>query len=212
MPKDLGLRCQCATVRGVLREVSPRVGNRALCYCDDCQAFAWFLERQNDVLDPQGATDVFQLSPAKIAITAGADRLACVRLTPRGLFRWYAGCCNTPIGNTLSARLPFFGVVLTCVERPQEDPQLEQTLGPIQVRVFRKFAHAQPDTLPRDRVPLPLAMLRVFGLMLTWRLRGDHQRSPFFATGTGLPTVTPRVLSPAEREELRAKVSRSKPS
>ncbi len=34
-----------------------------------------------------------------------------MRLTPMGLLRWYAGCCNTPIGNMVSARVPFIGIV-----------------------------------------------------------------------------------------------------
>ena len=62
-------------------EVSPGAGNHAVCYCDDCQAFAHFLGRAADILDPHGGTEIFQMSPARIALTAGTERLACMRLS-----------------------------------------------------------------------------------------------------------------------------------
>ena len=42
---DLPIRCTCGALRGVLREPSRDTGNRCVCYCDDCQSFAYFLER-----------------------------------------------------------------------------------------------------------------------------------------------------------------------
>jgi hypothetical protein len=63
MPGELQLRCRCARVRGVARDVSPRHGLRLVCYCHDCRAFARFLERA-DVLDAAGGTDIFQMPPA----------------------------------------------------------------------------------------------------------------------------------------------------
>src|SRR5262245_25612243 len=100
MPDDLAIRCDCGAVRGVARGVSGERGNRVVCYCDDCQSFAHVLERSEDTLDAHGGTEIFQMSPAQLEFTAGADRLACLRLTPKGLLRWYASCCRTPIGNT----------------------------------------------------------------------------------------------------------------
>ena len=38
---DLPLRCDCGAWRGVLRSVEPGRGNRCVCYCDDCQSFAY---------------------------------------------------------------------------------------------------------------------------------------------------------------------------
>jgi hypothetical protein len=53
--KMLKLACQCGYVRGVATEVAPNSGFRFICYCQDCQAFARFLERP-DVLDRAGGT------------------------------------------------------------------------------------------------------------------------------------------------------------
>jgi Family of unknown function (DUF6151) len=202
MPRDLRIRCSCGTLQGVARDVSPGAGNHAVCYCDDCQAFAHFLDRAADVLDPHGGTEIFQMSPAQIALTAGTERLACMRLSPRGLCRWYASCCNTPIGNTLATGgIPFVGLIHRCIERPSDEPLLEQSLGPVR-RVFTRFATGDAATMPPGS-PVLLSLLRFAGFALRWKLRGDHRRSVFFDPRTLTPTVTPRVISLEQREQLR---------
>jgi hypothetical protein len=212
MPTDLTIRCSCGALQGVVHEVTPQAGNHVVCYCDDCQAFAHFLARAADVLDAHGGTEIFQMSPANLSITAGADRLACVRLTSRGLLRWYAGCCNTPIGNTLRTNgLPFIGLIHLCIQKPPGDSSLEAELGPIQVRGFRKFAKGDGAAIPADRVPLPFVIARFAWLMLKWKIRGDGKRSAFFESKSGQPVVPPRILSAAEHAELRRNVSQSHP-
>jgi hypothetical protein len=78
LPLDLPLRCRCGYVRGIARGVSPSTGFRVLCYCKDCQAFARFLNRA-DILDAAGGTDIFQMPPARVKLTAGADAVRCLR-------------------------------------------------------------------------------------------------------------------------------------
>ena len=84
LPLDLPLRCRCSHVRGVASDVSPSSGFRFICYCKDCQAFAHFLERL-EVLDPAGGTDIFQMSPARVKLTAGTDAVRCLRLSEKGV-------------------------------------------------------------------------------------------------------------------------------
>ena len=43
MSTQVSLKCRCGTLRGVATDVSPATGNRVVCHCDDCQAFARFL-------------------------------------------------------------------------------------------------------------------------------------------------------------------------
>lgn len=212
MPSDLTIRCSCGALQGLVHEVTPKAGNHVVCYCDDCQAFAHFLARAGDVLDAHGGTEIFQMSPANLSIAGGADRLACVRLTSRGLLRWYASCCNTPIGNTLATNgLPFIGLIYLCIQKPPGDGSLEAELGPVQVRGFRKFAKGDRVAIPADRVPLPFVIPRFAWLMLKWKMRGDGKRSAFFEARSGQPVVSPRILSAAEHAELRRNVSQSPP-
>ena len=71
-----------------------------------------FLER-GELMDEWGGSEVFQTTPARIEFTQGADQLACMRLSPKGLMRWYARCCNTPIANTLpSPGMAFAGILV----------------------------------------------------------------------------------------------------
>lgn len=201
-PQDLALRCRCGTVQGVARGITPSAGNHGVCYCDDCQAFAHFLGRAEDVLDASGGTDIFQMSPANLVFTAGVERLACIRLTSKGLLRWYAGCCNTPIGNTLpTGQIPFISLIRPFIA-PPGDACASVALGPVRARVFERFATGDRSVIPTGGPPLWRVLLRVLRLMLTWRLRGDHRRSPLFDATTGLPITAPRVLSASERAAL----------
>jgi hypothetical protein len=206
MPDQLALRCRCGHMQGQARDVGPRRGVRLACYCRDCQTYAEFLERP-ELLDRHGGTEVFQMTPARVSFHAGHDQLACMRLSAKGLMRWYARCCNTPLGNTLSKPKPaFVGLLAACW-----DPQLDASardglLGPLRARVNGPgHAAADGSKAAIDLVPLGTIM-RAIGVMLGGTLRGEHQPTPFFELDTGAPKVSPRVLDPAEREALRARL------
>lgn len=208
MSTDLKLSCTCGAVRATARAISGKKGNHAVCYCDDCQAFAHFLNRPDHILDRQGGTQIFQMSPASISMESGADRLACMRLGPRGLYRWYTNCCNTPIGNTLpTGQLPFVGLIHLCIQRPVGDDSLEKALGPVRVRAYDRFAKGDPEALPPCIDSIGYSTMRVMGFILKWRLRGDHRRSPFFEASTGNAVAVPRVLNLEERDKLRQQLT-----
>jgi hypothetical protein len=63
------------------------------------------------VLDPAGGTDIFQMPAGRVNLTAGTDAVRCLRLSDKGVLRWYIDCCRTPIGNTAaSPRFPVIAV------------------------------------------------------------------------------------------------------
>lgn len=195
---DLPLRCRCGTVRGVARDTAPSTTNHCFCYCDDCQAFVHFLGRADDIFDAHGGTEITQMSQANVGFTAGMDKIAAMRLTPKGLIRWYASCCGTPIGNTLgTSAMPFIGVIQAFIDAPSA------ALGPIRGRGWAKSAKGGRDSVPKDGLPDVVMLARVLGKLLKWRLRGDHKRSALFEAATGRPFVEPRVLAEGEREDLR---------
>lgn len=201
MPTDLPVRCGCGSVRGLVRGASGERGNRIVCYCDDCQSFAWFLGGSDRILDAHGGTDIFQMSPARLELTQGAGHLACVRLNSGGLLRWYADCCRTPIGNTLASRqVPFVGLIHSFVDHASDGRPRDEVLGPVRARIQARFAKGDRSRLDAyDRAP-PLLLLRFARILLGARLRGDHARSPFFDPSTGEPRSTPRILT---QDELR---------
>lgn len=189
------LRCRCGALQGHV-ELSGR-SNRMVCYCKDCQAFARFLGQPETVLDAQGGSDIVQLAPHRIKITQGASQLAVVRLSDRGMLRWYAACCRTPLGNTLTRRdRPFAGLLAQCLD----SAPLEPAFGPVRASTNTAGAFGEPR--PRA-FGLASALLRILGLVLHSRLTGRYTDTPFF-NAAGEPVARPTVLSAAEHARLRA--------
>lgn len=108
--RDVTFSCDFGSVKGVAHEVSPKSVCHLVCYCKDCRAFARHLG-QMEVLEPGGGSPLVQVMPARVEITEGQAHISCLKLAPRGLYRWYAACCNTPIANTVSTpKLPLAGL------------------------------------------------------------------------------------------------------
>ena len=197
MSSNLAIRCQCGCVVGKATGLSPNAGSRVVCYCDDCQAFVDQLGQREVVLDSNGGTEIFQMSPAALTVSRGLDRLACLRLTPKGPLRWYTDCCKTPIGNTPSThKLPFLGLILACMDTAGHS--LDQVLGPVRTRVMIRHAIGDLGTLPNAYDGFSLSHIAgISWKILTWRMQRDHERSPFFDPETGAPIASP--LMPGEQ-------------
>lgn len=187
---EIPLKCECGKVQGVATGISPESGSRLVCYCDDCQAFANHLACSNPILDEYGGTDIFQMPPAHLKITRGKEFIRCLRLTPKGTYRWYTDCCKTPIGNSLSAGVPFVGLIHNFMD---DTGRRDNNLGPVRAYVQTKFARG---TLPAERKQgFPVwVILRGVGKLLVWKIRHMEQPSPFFYPDT-TPVVNPVVLN-----------------
>jgi hypothetical protein len=194
------LQCRCGTIKGYVAH--PRSANRALCYCKDCQAFAHFLKRPREILDPHGGSDVIQTQPKNVIFVQGIEALACMRLTDKGLLRWYAACCNTPIGNTLpSFKLSFVGLVHECLANPNQP--LQDSFGAVRSVVNTQSARGEPKPKPQGGLA---AIVWAFAMMAGARINGSYKQTPFFRVDRGTPIVAPRVLSGEERARLRRAV------
>lgn len=201
------LRCRCGTLRGQVSH--PGKVSRGVCYCKDCQAFAHFLGTTGDILDERGGTDVVATLPQHVSFTQGVERLACMSLSEKGMLRWYANCCNTPIGNTpRNMKLSHVGLVHTCLEDPPRT--LDAAFGPVRMRVNTQSAHGtpKPKTLPLSTM---VSIVKFMGSLLRARLDGSYKKTPFFVPGQGSPVVTPKVLTPGERARVMQAVQESAP-
>ena len=206
MPVNLPLRCRCGHMRGVAREVSPSAGFRLVCYCKDCQAFARFLDRP-DVLDAAGGTDIFQMPPGRVKLTAGADALRCLRLgdkTP--VMRWYADCCRTLIANTAGPRFPVIGLIHSFIdpaftENLADGRSRDDVLGAPLCRIHERSATGPlPPAAPP---PASFGILaRRAAKALGWWLHGLARPNPFFDEQTNVPRSAPRTLTESERGAL----------
>jgi hypothetical protein len=196
LPVNHVLQCRCGSLKGYVDTGNPV--NRAVCYCKDCQAFAHYLGRPNEILDGDGGTDVIQTLPAKVTFTQGREALACMRLSEKGLVRWYANCCNTPIGNTAANyRVSFVGLIHNCLETAPAS--LNDSFGPVRMWSFTKNAKTKVNASPLGMVP---GILRLIAMVLRARLNGAYKRTPFFFVDTGVPIVAPKILTHGEREAV----------
>ncbi|WP_146174227.1 DUF6151 family protein [Litoreibacter ponti] len=196
MSDAISLTCQCGSFKARLRGADAKNGNHGVCYCVDCQAFARHLVQLDRVADAAGGTEIYQTQPHRFEITEGAAHLAVLRLSPKGLNRWYAACCNTPICNTpRSPKVAFAGVVAANITAP------DGALGPIRFRYKRESA-LHPVSEPAGN--MVGFVVKTLSAILGERLSGRWRDTPFFDDG-GNPVVEPRVIS---REEKAAAYTR----
>ncbi|MCL6284760.1 DUF6151 family protein [Ruegeria sp. 2012CJ41-6] len=182
--RDLAFGCACGKLRGVVRGVSPRNGARVDCYCKDCQAFARHLGADH-ILDENGGTAIYQTLPARLELTKGVENLACLRLTPKGTYRWYAKCCNTPLANTGGPKLRFVGTLLA----GYKDGEMAQVMGAPTAVVNVGETAAAAGVKARGMKGLVMSIL--------WRhfkagFKARDRESPFF-DAAGKPVVPPEL-------------------
>ncbi len=185
------LKCSCGAVRGMTKCVTANSGIRVVCCCDDCQTFANYLNREDVILDEYGGTDIFQMPMSHIQITHGINNIRCVRLSPKGMFRWYTECCKTPIGNTMSAGVPFIGIIHNFMD---DDGIRDENLGPVLGYLQTQFAKkALPPSQNQSAFPIRI-IIRFCSNMIFWKLKGLNRPSPFFDS-SGSPVSVPHILS-----------------
>lgn len=199
---NLSLKCACQKLQGTINDLSPNLNQRFVCYCDDCQAYAHYLDRVKEVLDVNGGTEIVTCYPASIQITQGIDNLACVRLSDDGMFRWYASCCKTPIANTpTNPKIAYAGVPSTITDF--------SGLGPIVARNHGKYGHGTLPAGTSAGAPLRF-VLRLLPFIFKGIFKKLHQPSPFF-DASQKTKIEPVVLSDAEYYALINLCSRSTP-
>ncbi|HEX4939342.1 MAG TPA: DUF6151 family protein [Candidatus Kapabacteria bacterium] len=190
------IQCSCGAVKGNLSNT--RDINRCVCYCRDCQAFAHFLGRQTDILDSRGGSDIVQTLPKYVSFSAGTEHLACMRLTDKGLLRWYASCCNTPIGNTApNFSMSFVGLVHNCLEAG--GASMDAVFGPVSAHVNTENARGGVRVKSKG---FAKTLLKVLGMVARARIDGSYRKTPFFNVEKGMPIVTPTILNAQERLQL----------
>ena len=154
------------------------------------------------MLDDAGGTQVVATLPRRVCFEQeGLEALACMSLSERGILRWYASCCNTPIGNTArKAAVPYVSLVHDCLA---SDPSrsLEASFWPLRMRVQTKSATRPVASTPLVTLAVVLGSMRP--MLGAWWDAGPRG-NPFFDRQSGQPIRPPRVLGADERSRLAA--------
>lgn len=187
-------QCECGIVRGEIDERG--IHNHLICYCEDCRAYARSLGKADAVLDANGGTEIVQLAQPRLRFHQGVERLRALRLSENGLIRWYAGCCNTPIGNTLaSPKIAVIGMVHACLDRDR----ISRDFGAYTAIVNTR--NAIGENKPRQRGVIGV-IGRAIAIVVRYRFGRRYLESPLF-TNDGLPIAEPKVLSAETSRALR---------
>lgn len=186
---EMQLSCDCGAVTGKASITKPTMGNRLLCYCKDCRAFVEHLGKGTQVLDPWGGSEVYQLPINSVKFEEGANNVTCLRFGKKGLYRWYAKCCDTPIGNTLGASMPFIGLICSVYSRDEnKDAILGQVLGSVHVNSATSLL---PSNEAEKKTPIWLFPL-IIAKLLRWKLMGRATPNPLFTNGK--PNCQPEIV------------------
>lgn len=191
------IRCNCGKLQGQIKRTKDV--NRCVCYCADCQGFARYLQRENEILDRIGGTSIIQTTQENITFSEGMENLACIRLTDTGMLRWYAGCCNTPIGNTFADfKISFIGLIHNCLSSDRD--LLDKEFGDKCMHVNTKYALGENKPKPRGFIS---GTLRVIGMILKARFSGSYKNTPLFASElSGVAIAQAKILSKQELNEV----------
>ena len=185
---EIKLKCSCGKVKGNTKNINEGSGTRIVCCCDDCQSFAKYLNQESSVLNQYGGTDIFQMPISSIKITDGIEQISSVMLSAKGMYRWYAKCCNTSIGNSMGAEAPFIGVIHNFMDNTStRDEDLGKDRGHIQTKFARQKV---PNDLKGSTLKIIFRSLSKF---IIWKIKGLNKPSVFFDSN-GKPIATPTIL------------------
>ena len=114
------------------------------------------------------------------------------------MLRWYASCCNTPIGDTSrDFKVSHVGLLHNCLR--DSSTSLDSAFGPVRMRVGMKSAKGTPKAMALSTT---VTILQFMARLVRARLDGSYRKTPFFDPETGAPRVSPKVLTPDERARL----------
>lgn len=201
MAGRIALQCRCGTVRYIVDIPRRGAGTRVKCYCRDCQTAVQVLGRA-DFLDRAGGSDIWQTTPDLLTFEAGQDALQILRLSPKGLFRWHASCCGSPVCNTLTRLgLGFVGFGLD----PTRQDEWDKALGPVRAHVNTAGA-TRGGGAPAKDMNFGAAGIQVLRRMAAYALAGRRDISPL-RDAEGDPVAPIRVLSLEERRAAQSALS-----
>ncbi|MCA0927492.1 DUF6151 family protein [Ruegeria profundi] len=186
--EGMAFSCICGALQGRITAAGVQSGTHVGCFCRDCRAAQLYFGQPGPA---PGPVDILQMSPEEIRIDKGAEYLALMQLSPKGMLRWYAKCCNAPLATTArTVKVPFAGFIANRFVDPGG-------LGPITTRGFVP----QPDGKQKHE-NLRYAVVGMLRRLAKSWVSGSWKNTPFFDCDSGEPVAVPIILSKAERAKF----------
>lgn len=204
MPIDVTVSCTCGAVAGIVRGVTQANSRRLSCMCDDCQVYAEYLGRADEILDQSGGTDLSYATQDRVEVVAGRERLRGVRLYPAGMLRVYTACCRTPVAHVPSAKMAFVGVPHLFMRAGPAGITRDALLGPLVLRLQGRHCRGEMPEGSHPGTPAgPWA--KAMGQVVWDSMRGRQRPSAFHEAGSTVPAVPVTVLSADDLRRLRGR-------
>jgi len=187
-PRDLPFACNCGTIKGTLRGVTPARGSHARCHCIDCRAAEVYLNQPDPA--PQ-AVQLFQTTPDRFDFDQGFDQLGVFSFGDKNLLRWYATCCGTPMFNTLrKPKLAFASIMTSALSDPA-------ALGPI---VGTGYIPTSSGKTRNEGLPRLIwgALSRAAAAKIT----GRWKTNPFIDPDTATPNRPVKIVPHDQRQAI----------
>jgi len=166
MGQDVMFSCKCGTVRGRLCDVDAKSGMALTCHCSYCRAAEVHLGQPDPA--PDGVT-LYQTTANIVQFETGREAVSAFRFNPKGMIRWHATCCGSPLFNTMAhPGTGFASLVVARVDTPD-------ALGPVRTVLGKRNAAGKESY--RGVMPLVLAMMI---RTVRMKLSGDWRKTPFF--------------------------------
>ena len=187
------LQCQCGALHGQVDQTQHAL--RGICYCHDCRAYSHHLGKASVTHDALGGVEFLATQAQHVTLSGGIQHLACLSLSEKGLLRWYARCCNTPLANTTrNWKLSYVGLVHTCLKA--DAASYERAFPRLQMRVNTGGAKQGPPGMQFGTI---VALMGFMPRVMVSSVTGAYKQTPFFCAPAGSPKVEASVLSKAER-------------
>lgn len=203
---ELPLKCQCGEISGKIINANPKQDQHVVCMCIDCQTFAHYLGREQDVLDQHGGSEIYQVTPNKIVLERGQDKVKMLRLSPKGAQRFYAGCCNTPMANAVGPKTSFTGVLANFIDI--EPTERNRLLGPVDSYCMAKYAIGGAPENAHSKFPLQL-LAKVMKKMIVGKLMGHHKPNSLYNLSTNRPICEEQLVDRSVRADIAAKIKQA---
>lgn len=189
----MNIQCECGKFRAALNDFPKNSPGRFKCYCDDCQSYLHHIQRA-DLLDECGGTEIIPAYPRSIEVLSGQEHLQCIRLSEKGMYRFLASCCRTPICNTAPGR-PWAGIH----RRVYPTKELDAAYPKVTSSIMGKYAKGTPPPGTPKTFDFN-GMKIVMPYLLRGKFTGKAKHSPFFKRD-GKPIAEVKVLTQQERTE-----------
>ena len=117
-----------------------------------------------------------------------------MQLKPKGLIRWYASCCNTPIANTINGKMAFNGVFHQFMDFSSLKEVKEKVLGNVLTYCMSRYAEGELPPNSHPKYPFGVSM-RIVKMLISGVFFKTNRPSPFFEEGSLEPISKPIQLS-----------------